>query len=130
MGGVVEFFEEVHRVDVLSRCLSPLGLCLIQLHSPLTRQAMVNLSPHYMEDGRVIIVQEHDSVINLRSCPFTRTCWVMFLAFPLDFQTREIVSQAVGHFGTVVTWTTNSRCRYRILLRCKVTWLAGFPEVC
>jgi hypothetical protein len=73
MGEVVEYFEEVHNVGVVSRCLSPLGLCLIQFHLPIARKAMVNLSPHQLDDIREITVEEHDRGIRLRSCPFLRT---------------------------------------------------------
>lgn len=89
---------------------------------------MINLSPHQLDDLTEIIVEEHDRGINLRCCPFTRTCWIMFLAFPLDFQTREIISQAVGYFGTIITWTSNARCKSRILLRCKVTLVSRIPR--
>jgi hypothetical protein len=52
----------------------------------------------------------------------------MFLAFPLDYQTKEIISQAVGYFGSVITWTNNARCRSRMLLRCKVTLISRIPR--
>ena len=89
---------------------------------------MVDLSLLQLDENREVVIQEHDRGINLRDCPFTRTCWVMFLAFPLDFQTREIINQAVGFFGTVVTWTNNANCRSRILLRCKVTQMSRIPR--
>jgi hypothetical protein len=85
MDEVMDYFEEVHHVRVLSSCLSPLGLCLIQFQSPVTRQAMINQSPHQLDDVHEIVVEEHDRGLNLRNCPFTRTCWIMFLACPLDF---------------------------------------------
>jgi hypothetical protein len=72
MDDVVEYFKENHNVRVLSRCLSPLELCLIQFHSPIGRQAMVNLSPHHIDEERVISVVELDRGINLRNYPFTR----------------------------------------------------------
>jgi hypothetical protein len=128
MDEVVNYFEHEHPVRVLSSCLSPLGLCLIQFNSPIARQTMVNHSPYQLDAVREIVVEEHDRGLNLRNCPFTRTCWVMFLAFPLDFQTRDIISQAVGHFGTVITWTNNSRCKSRLLLRCKVTLVSRIPR--
>lgn len=89
---------------------------------------MINMSPHQLDAMREIVVEEYDRGINLRNCPFTRTCWVMFLAFPLDFQTRDIINQAVGHFGFVVTWTNNYRCKSRLLLRCKVTLVSTIPR--
>lgn len=128
MDEVVEYFEEEHHVRVESSCLSPLGLCLVQFRSPVDRQTMINMSPHQLDALREIIVVEHDRGINLRNCPFTRTCWIMFLAFPLDYQTRDIISQAVGHFGIVITWTNNTRCKSRLLLRCKVTLISRIPR--
>lgn len=52
----------------------------------------------------------------------------MFLAFPLDFQTKGFVSQAVRHFGHVVTWTSNNRCKSRVLVRCAVTLMSRIPR--
>jgi hypothetical protein len=109
-----------------SCCPSPLGLCLAQFPLAIARQAMINLSPHHIGNGRVLV--ERDRGINLRNSSFSRTCWVMFLAFPLDFQTREILQQAVGLFGSVVTWTDNTRFRSRILLRCRVTFVRRIPR--
>jgi hypothetical protein len=82
---VLEYFEYEHRVRFRSCCPSPLGLCLAQFPSAIARQAMINLSPHHIGNGRELRVVEHDRGINLRNSPFSRTCWVMFLAFPLDF---------------------------------------------
>jgi hypothetical protein len=89
---------------------------------------MINLSPHHFGNGRELRVVEHDREINLRNSLFSRTCWVMFLAFPLDFQTWEILQQAVGPFGLVVTWTDNTRFRSIILLRCRVTFFRRIPR--
>jgi hypothetical protein len=89
---------------------------------------MINLSPLQLDDIREIDIVEHDRGLNFRSCPFTRTCWIMFLAFLLDFQTRDIISQAVGLFGSVKNWIDNSRCRSRILLRCNVTLVSRIPK--
>jgi hypothetical protein len=101
---------------------------LLSFPSAIARQAMINLSPHHFGNGRVLRVVEHDRGINLRNSPFSRTCWLMFLTFPLDFQTRETLQQAVGLFGSVVTWTDNTRFRSRILLRCRVTFVSRIPR--
>jgi hypothetical protein len=124
----LDYFEDEHRVRFRSCCPSPLGLCLAQFPSAIARQAMINLSPHHFGNGRVLRVVEHDRGINLRNSPFSRTCWVMFLAFHLDFQTREILQQAVGLFGSIVTWIDNTRFRSRILLRCRVTFVSRIPR--
>jgi len=128
MDEVVTFFEEVHNVRIQSSFLSTLGLCLAQFRSPIARQSMISQSPLQLDDFREVSVVEHDHGINLRDCPFTRTCWIMFLAFPLDFQTRDIIEQAVGFFDTVITWTSNANCKSRLLLHCKVTLVSRIPR--
>jgi hypothetical protein len=125
---VLEYFEDEHGVRFRSCCPSPLGLCLAQFPSAIARQAMINLSPHHIGNGRELRVVELDRGINLRNSPFSRTCWITFLASPLDFQTQDILQQAVGLFGSIVTWTDNSRFRSRILLRCRVTFVSRIPR--
>jgi len=128
MEEVVEFLEVEHRVRVRYIYLSPLGLCLVQFHSLIVRQIFVDQSSLQLDVEREVIIQEHVRGINVHSCPFTRTCWVMFLAFLLDFQTREIISQVVSLFGSVATWTNNHRCKSRILIQCKVTLVSRVPR--
>jgi hypothetical protein len=89
---------------------------------------MIGRSPMQLDEVREINIVEHYRGLNFRNCPFTRTCWVMLLAFPLDFQTRDIIAQAVGLFGCVVNWIDNSRCRSRLLLWCKVTLISRIPR--
>jgi hypothetical protein len=128
MEEVVAFLEEEQHAVIRSCCLSPLGLCLVQFSSSLERQVMISRSPMQLGDMREIEIVEHDRGINFRSCPFTHTCWVLFLAFPLDFQTREIITQAVGLFGSVINWIDNARCHSRLVLRSKVTLVSRIPR--
>jgi hypothetical protein len=128
MEEVVAFLEEEQHAVIRSYCLSPLGLCLVQFSSSLERQVMISRSPMQLDELWEIVIVDHDRGINFRSCPFTRTCWIMFLSFPLDFQTREIISQAVGLFGSVINWIDNARCRSRLVLRCKVTLVSRIPR--
>jgi hypothetical protein len=89
---------------------------------------MIGHSPMQLDEVQEINIVEHGRGLNFRNCPFTRTCWVVFLAFPPDFQTRDIIVQEVGLFGSVVNWIDNSRCCSRILLRCKVTLISRIPR--
>jgi len=89
---------------------------------------MINLSPHILPRGREIFLEEHDSGLNLRACPFSRTCWIMFLCFPLDYQTKGYIEQAINHFGIVLTWTSNSNCKSRVLVRCSVLHTSKIPR--
>jgi hypothetical protein len=82
---VIHYFEEVRHVRILSAYPSPLGLCLLKFRSVIAKEAMINLGPHILPEGREITLEHHDCGLNLRDCPFARTCWVLFLCFPLDF---------------------------------------------
>ena len=68
------YFEGPRQVQTLSACASPLGLCLVEFQSPVSRVAMINMNPHIMADGREIFGEAHDNGLNLRACPFSRTC--------------------------------------------------------
>jgi hypothetical protein len=125
---VINYFEGPRQVHVVSACPSPLGLCLLEFRSALTRQSMINLSPHFLLGGREIFLEEHDNGTNLRASPFSRTCWVMFLCFPLDYQTKGYIEKAVNLFATVVTWTNNTHCRSRVLVKCAVLHTSKIPR--
>jgi hypothetical protein len=73
MEEIVNFLENVHHANIRFCCLSPLGLCLVQISSSLERQVKINLSPLQLDDIREIEIVEHDRGLNFRSCPSTRT---------------------------------------------------------
>jgi hypothetical protein len=52
----------------------------------------------------------------------------MLLCFPLDFQTRAYLEQAVNLFGNVLTWTNNDHCKTRVLMRCSVLHATKIPR--
>lgn len=89
---------------------------------------MISLSPHILPGGREIFLEEHDNGINLRATPFSTTCWVMFLCFPLDYQTKGYIEQAINLCGIVVTWTNNTHCRSRVLVKCAVLHTSKIPR--
>jgi hypothetical protein len=125
---VVDYFQDQHMVQVRSACASPLWLCLLEFRNAVARQTMINLSPLVMHDGRELVVQEHDNGLNQRACPFSRTCWIMLLCFPLDYQSRGYIDQAVSSFGTVLTVPNNDHCKSRVLVRCSVLHPTRIPR--
>jgi hypothetical protein len=125
---VIDYFEGPRQVHIVSACPSPLGLCLLEFRSIVTRQSMINLSPHILPRGRQVFLEKHDNGLNLRACPFSRTCWIMFLCFPLDCQTKGYIEQVVNHFGIVLTWTSNAHCKSRVLVRCTVLHVNKVPR--
>ena len=82
---VYDFLQHEHRVQVTASHLSPLGLGLIKLRTVAQRDKLVRESPFILGQNDVVRVVKHDEGINARSYTYTRVCWLMFLAFPLDF---------------------------------------------
>jgi hypothetical protein len=63
---------------------------------------MLDISPIDVNDNTVLRIVKHDEAINLRACPYTRECWIMFLAFPLDYQLEGFMKAAVAPFGRML----------------------------
>lgn len=62
---------------------------------------------------------KHDEAADLRACPYTRECWVMFLAFPLDYQREEFIIATVSPFGRKLHWHQGPN-KSRTLVRCPI----------
>ena len=101
---VCNFLEHEQRVHVIAANLSPLGLGLIRLRTMAQRDQLVRNSPFHLDDNHVITVVKHDEGFNSRSCTYTRVCWIMFLAFPLDFQKDLFIRAAVAPYGRLLEW--------------------------
>ena len=71
-------------------------------------------SPFILGQNDVVRVVKHDEGINARSCTYTRVCWLMFLAFPLDFQKDIYIRAAVAPYGRLLDWYHDEN-RSRIL---------------
>lgn len=101
---VVNLLEANFPVRVESYFLSPLGLGLVEFGSAMQRQSILDISPIAVNDNTELRVVKHDEAINLRACTYTRECWIMFLAFPLDYQNEGFVKAAVAPFGRMLFW--------------------------
>jgi len=101
---VVAFLEANFPVRVFSHFLSPLGLGLLEFGSSVHRQSLIDISPFAFDGVSTLRVVKHDEAINLRACPYTRECWIMFLTFPLDYQREEFIDAAVAPFGRRLYW--------------------------
>lgn len=82
---VVHFLEEHFPVRVLSSFLSPLRLGLLEFRFTVQRQSLLEISSIDFDEVSILRVVKHDEAGNLRACAYTRECWIMFLAFPLDY---------------------------------------------
>jgi hypothetical protein len=79
--------------------MSPLGLGLIKQRTVPQRDQLVRESPFHMDQHNIVSIVKHDEGINSRSCNYIRVCWVMFLAFPLDFQKDVYIRAVVAPYG-------------------------------
>ena len=111
---VCHFLEHEHRVRITESHLSPLGLGLIRLRSVAQRDQLVRESPMQLGNNHIVTVVKHDEGINSRSCTYTLVCWILFLAFPLDFQKDLYIRAAVAPYGRLLDWYRDSN-KSRIL---------------
>ena len=109
--------EHTERVSIESAFLSPLGLGLIRLRNVAQRDKLVRESPFFMGLHHTIRVVKHDEGVNHRSCTYDRVCWLMFLAFPLDFQKDLYIRAAVAPYGHLLEWYRDEN-KSRILVQC------------
>ncbi|CAO1939557.1 unnamed protein product [Urochloa humidicola] len=118
LNDVSEMLEHDFPVRVVSSFPSPLGLGLFQFDSPVQRQTLLDASPIQFGHGWLTI-QKHDEARNFRACPYIRECWIMFLAFPLDYQSLDYIRAAVAPFGRLIHWIDGPN-KSRVLTQCLV----------
>ena len=102
---------------VISAFPSPLGLGLFEFENPVQRELLLNASPVQFGDFQLSV--KHDEARNLRSCPYIRECWVMFLGFPLNYQLHDYIKAAVSPFGRLLRWFEGPN-KSRVLVKCLV----------
>jgi hypothetical protein len=101
---VCDFLEHSQRVHVMESHLSPLRLGLIRLRTVAEWDLLVRESPLNLGQHHIVTVVKHDEGINSRACAYTRVYWIMFLAFPLDYQKDLFIRAAVEPFGRLLEW--------------------------
>ena len=94
----------------------PLGLGLIKLCTVAQREHLVRNSPLNLGQNHIIAVTRHDEGINARAYTYSRICWIMFLAFPLEFQKDLFIRAAVAPYGRLLEWYRDSN-KSRILVQ-------------
>jgi hypothetical protein len=117
LNDVIAFLHDNFPISVFSHFLSPLGLGLLEFGSSVHRQSMIDISPIDFGGIATLRVVKHDEAINMRSCPYTRECWIMFLAFPLDYQREEFIDVAMAAFRRRLYWHRGPN-KTRSLVKC------------
>ena len=113
---VSAFLQHEFSVRVVSAFPSPFGLGLFEFEDPIQRACLLDASPINSDFG-VIAVVKHDEARNLKACPYTREGYIMFLGFPLDYQTHNFVKADVAPFGRLIRWFEGPN-KSRVLVQC------------
>ena len=96
--------------------LCPFGLGVFEFQDPIQRACFLGASPIHSEFG-VLCVVKHDEARNLKPCPYIRERYIMFLGFPLDYQTHDFIKATVAPFGRLVRWFEGPNMS-RVLVQC------------
>lgn len=123
---VCEALEWQFEVRVLSAFRSPLGLGLFRFGSTVHRQILMNAGPIPFGQAN-LVVHRHDEGLNLRVCPYERLCWIMILAFPLDYQDTDYLRAAVAPFGRLLNWVDGPN-KSRVLVQALVLSTDRIPR--
>ena len=123
---VTEFLQQEFLVRVISAFPSPLGLGLFEFDNQIQREVLLDASLIQFAHG-LLTIQKHDEARNLRSCHYTRECYLMFLGFPLDYQLIDVIKAAVAPFGRLIRWFEGPN-KSRVLVKCLVLTLERVPH--
>jgi hypothetical protein len=91
-GHVVRYFDD-----------HPFGIGVFTFPETLVADAVVNLS-FELDDETTVTFVRHDAARNMRLTTFGRETWILYLGFPLDYQTEFHINNAVRDFGEMSIW--------------------------
>jgi hypothetical protein len=118
-----------HGTPVTFPRVYPLGVGLVCFASPMVRDRLISTSPHALDsdEDMTFSVIRHDEGLNRCAPVFQHEAWVMFLMFPLDFQTTYYVNKAVSLFGKLLLWPNPRVNKVRVLVKVLIKELRLVP---
>jgi hypothetical protein len=127
---VVRIIQQDLHCEVLYSEIYPFGVGLVSVASPVIRDRLVRDSPHaYDEDeDTTFSLIRHDECLNMRVPVFEYEAWIMFLAFPLDYQTEHYVNKGVSCFGKLILWHNPGVRKSRVLVRVMINDIRLVPR--
>jgi hypothetical protein len=81
----------------------PFGIGSFTFTHTLAADTVIGLTFALDEDTSVTFVK-HNEARNMRLTTFGREVWILFLGFPLDYQTTTYICSAVEDFGLLTVW--------------------------
>lgn len=97
----------------------PFGLGIFTLSDTLAADSVRGLTFEVDEEITVTFVR-HAEAKNMRLTDFDRDTWIMFLAFPLDFQTTDYIESDVEDFGLLSVWHNPRGNNKYVLVKVKI----------
>ena len=64
----------------------------------------------------------------MRMPAFEYEVWIMFLAFPMDYQTEHYIHKVVSNFGKQLVWPRPGQNKARVLVKCLIKDVAEVPH--
>jgi hypothetical protein len=81
----------------------PFGLGVYTFPGTLTADAVRGLT-YELDEITTVTFVKHNEAKNMRLTSFGRETWILYLGFPLDYQTTEYIQNAVKDFGLLTIW--------------------------
>lgn len=109
----------------------PIGIGMVAFEDVFIRDAYIRESPHQLDpfdDNVTFSLIPHDEGENMRLCPFQYVAWILFLAFPMDYQTDHYINKAVSCFGKLELWHKPGQNKERVLVRVIINDIALVPH--
>lgn len=128
---VVRIMTEDFHLEVPDAFVYPIGVSMVAFADVALRDRFIRESPHQLDpldDDMTFSFLPHDEGENMRQCPFQYVAWIMFLAFPMDYQTDHYINKAVSCFGKLDLWHQPGHNKERVLVRAIISNIAQVPH--
>ena len=90
--------------ELLDDFIYPLSIGCVVFADMESRDAAIREGPHALTDDSTFSLVPHDEGLNMRVPAFEHEVWIMFLAFPMDYQTEHYIHKVVSTFGKLLVW--------------------------
>jgi hypothetical protein len=91
-GHIVRYFDD-----------HPFGLGVYTFPDTITADAVAGLT-YELDEVTTINFVKHNGAKNMRLTTFGRETWLLYLGFPLDYQTTQYIHSVVEDFGLLSIW--------------------------
>ena len=117
MHEIRDYVEIEVRKNVLLYSSHPHGVGIYQLANPCQRDTLFATNPHMVGNRMFRFVKHDEAPMNAWRSPFTITCWLLLLGYPLDLKDTNIMKQVCGVMGQLLFWNSEDRSLARALVK-------------